>query len=260
MSLPAGTRIENYEIIVMLGAGGMGEVYRARDPILKREVAIKVLAAFVSADPDRLQRFEQEAQAAAALDHPGILSVHQFGSFQGAPYLVTELLEGETLRRVLENGAIPARKAIQYGGQIARALAAAHEKGIVHRDVKPENLFVTKEERIKILDFGVAKLIKPLTGSPGESQTVTYQTNSGALVGTVGYMAPEQVRQKSVDHRADIFAFGADSLRNAFGLTSFSSRIDCRDDERNPQRRAAEHLRHCFAHSAGSTKSRSALS
>ena len=137
----------------------MGEVYRARDSALKREVAIKVLPSFVSRDPDRLQRFEQEAQAAAALDHPNILAVHQFGVFQGAPYLVSELLVGESLRQVLQRGPLPARKAIDYAVQIAHGLAAAHDKGIVHRDLKPENLFVTKDGRIKILDFGLAKLI-----------------------------------------------------------------------------------------------------
>ena len=136
----------------------MGEVYRARDPALKREVAIKVLPSFVSRDPDRLHRFEQEAQAAAALNHPNILAVYRFGVFEGAPYLVSELLEGSTLRELLRHGAIPIRKAIDYGVQIAHGLAAAHDKGIVHRDLKPENLFVTKDGRVKILDFGLAKL------------------------------------------------------------------------------------------------------
>src|SRR6202042_1086973 len=158
MTLAAGRKLDNYEVIGLLGAGGMGEVYRARDPFLNREVAIKVLPTFVSQDPDRLRRFEQEAQGAAALNHPNILAVHQFGVFEGAPYLVSELLEGATLRQLLQRGPMPARKAIDYGVQIARGLAAAHEKGIVHRDLKPENLFVTKDGRIKILDFGLAKL------------------------------------------------------------------------------------------------------
>ena len=209
MSFAPGSKLDNYEIIGLLGAGGMGEVYRAYDPTLKREVAIKVLPAFFSQDSGRLGRFEQEAQAAAALNHPGILSVHQFGSFQGAPYLVTELLEGETLRRHLQHGAIPVRKAIGYGVQIARSLAAAHDKGIVHRDLKPENLFVIRDGRVKILDFGLAKLIQRPTSSDGNTSPITHLTDPGVLVGTAGYMSPEQVGEKHVDHRADIFAFGA---------------------------------------------------
>ncbi len=158
MPLTAGTKLDGYEVLGLLGAGGMGEVYRARDSVLKREVAIKVLPLVVSRDPDRLRRFEQEAEAAAALNHPNILAVYQLGTFQGAPYLVSELLEGHTLRDVLQRGPIPVRKAIDYGVQIARGLAAAHDKGIVHRDLKPDNLFVTKDGRVKILDFGLSKL------------------------------------------------------------------------------------------------------
>src|SRR5271169_159341 len=159
MPLAPGTKLDGYEIHGPVGAGGMGEVYRARDLGLKREVAIKILPAFVSQDPDRLRRFEQEAQAAAALNHPNILAVHQFGSFEGAPYLVSELLVGGTLREALDHGPLPVRKTIDYGVQIAHGLAAAHGKGIVHRDLKPENLFVTKEGRVKILDFGLTKLM-----------------------------------------------------------------------------------------------------
>jgi WD40 repeat protein len=221
MSFAAGTRLENYQILGLLGAGGMGEVYRALDPVLKREVAIKVLPASFSRDLNRLGRFEQEAQAAAALNHPGILAVHHFGSFQGVPYLVTELLEGETLRRHLEQGAIPIRKAIEYGVQIARGLAAAHEKGIVHRDLKPENLFVTRDGRMKILDFGLAKFIQRPTYSDGNTSPVTHLTDPGVLVGTVGYMSPEQVREKSVDYRADIFALGAILYEMLSGLRAF---------------------------------------
>ena len=165
MPLTPGSKLDGYEVVGLLGAGGMGEVYRARDSALRREVAIKVLPSFVSRDPDRLHRFEQEAQAAAALNHPNILAVHQFGVFQGAPYLVSELLEGSTLRELLRHGAIPIRKAIEYGVQIAHGLAAAHDKGIVHRDLKPENLFVTKDGRVKILDFGLAKLTQRQSGS-----------------------------------------------------------------------------------------------
>src|SRR5271169_5663073 len=159
MPLTAGAKLDGYEVLGLLGSGGMGEVYRARDPALKREVAIKILPAFVSQDPDRLRRFEQEAQAAAALNHPNILAVYQFGSFEGAPYLVSELLVGGTLREALDHGPLPVRKTIDYGVQIAHGLAAAHGKGIVHRDLKPENLFVTKDGRVKILDFGLTKLM-----------------------------------------------------------------------------------------------------
>jgi Tol biopolymer transport system component len=186
----------------------MGEVYRARDSALRREVAIKVLPSFVSRDPDRLRRFEQEAQATAALNHPNILAVHHFGVFNGAPYLVSELLEGSTLREVLRQGAISIRKAIDYGVQIAHGLAAAHDKGIVHRDLKPENLFVTKDGRVKILDFGLAKLTQRQSVAD-DAATLTVGTDPGMVMGTAGYMSPEQVRGKPVDHRTDIFALGA---------------------------------------------------
>jgi eukaryotic-like serine/threonine-protein kinase len=209
MPLTAGAKLDGYEVLDLLGSGGMGEVYRARDPVLKREVAIKVLPSFVSQDPDRLRRFEQEAQAAAALNHPNILAVHRFGTFEGAPYLVSELLVGDTLRQQLERGSLPVRKAIDYGVQIAHGLAAAHDKGIVHRDLKPENLFVTKDGRVKILDFGLAKLTQRQEDADPFGPTGTRGTEPGVVMGTVGYMAPEQVRGKTADHRADIFAFGA---------------------------------------------------
>jgi eukaryotic-like serine/threonine-protein kinase len=209
MPLAAGTKLDGYEVLGLLGSGGMGEVYRARDSVLKREVAIKVLRSFVSEDPDRLRRLEQEAQAAAALNHPNILAVHRFGTFEGAPYLVSELLVGDTLRQQLERGPLPVRKAIDYGVQIAHGLAAAHDKGIVHRDLKPENLLVTKEGRVKILDFGLAKLVQSQPDRDGSEPTQTHGTDPGLIMGTVGYMSPEQVRGKTVDHRADIFAFGA---------------------------------------------------
>jgi len=212
MQLAPGTKLDGYEILGPLGAGGMGEVYRARDLSLKREVAIKILPGYVSRNPDRLRRFEQEAQAAAALNHPNILAVHQFGSFDGAPYLISELLLGATLREALDHGPLAVRKTIDYGVQIAHGLAAAHDKGIVHRDLKPENLFVTKEGRVKILDFGLAKL-RPQPdsgdGADGIAPTQTKQTEPGVVMGTAGYMSPEQVRGKTVDHRTDIFAFGA---------------------------------------------------
>ena len=210
MTLTTGTKLDGYEILGPLGAGGMGEVYRARDSVLKRDVAIKVLPSFFSQDTERLRRFEQEAQAAAALNHPNILGVYRFGTFDNTPYLVSELLEGGTLRQQLARGAIPVRKAIEYGVRIACGLAAAHEKGIVHRDLKPENIFVTKDERVKILDFGLAKLTQSDAATPdGATVTLEEQTLPGQVLGTVGYMSPEQVRGRAADHRADIFAFGA---------------------------------------------------
>jgi serine/threonine protein kinase len=210
MSLTPGTKLDGYEILGPLGAGGMGEVYRARDSVLRREVAIKVLPSYVWKVPDRLHRFEQEAQALAALNHPNILAVHQFSASSEEPYLVSELLEGSTLGQLLARGPLPVRKAIDYGIQIARGLAAAHEKGVVHRDLKPDNLFVTKDGRIKILDFGLAKLTEA-KAAPADTPTVTQQegTEAGVVLGTVGYMSPEQVRGKTADSRADIFAFGA---------------------------------------------------
>ncbi len=209
VTLTAGTKLGEYEVKSLLGSGGMGEVYRARDSRLGRDVAIKTLPSLLSADSDRLRRFEQEARAAAALNHPNILAVHQMGTYEGAPYLVSELLEGETLREPIKRGRLSVRKAIDYAVQIARGLAAAHEKGIVHRDLKPENLFVTKDGRVKILDFGLAKLTQPQTGSEHSALTQTEGTEAGVVMGTVGYMSPEQVRGQGADHRADIFAFGA---------------------------------------------------
>jgi Tol biopolymer transport system component len=185
----------------------MGEVYRAHDSRLDRDIAIKVLPDYVTSDPDRLHRFEQEARATAALNHPNILAVHQMATNNGISYLVEELLEGETLRERLRRGPIPLRKAIDYAVQIAHGLAAAHDRGIVHRDLKPENLFITKDGRVKILDFGLARLVTPPNAS-GEEATVTQKTDPGVVLGTAGYMSPEQVRGKLVDHRTDIFAFG----------------------------------------------------
>ncbi|MDP9146024.1 MAG: protein kinase [Acidobacteriota bacterium] len=207
MTLVPGTTLGDYEVQDLLGAGGMGEVYRARDARLGRNVAIKVLPSSLSQDLDRLKRFEQEAQAAAALNHPNILGIFQMGTYEGAPYIVSELLEGVTLREQLTLGQPSLRKAIDYGAQIARGLAAAHEKGITHRDLKPENLFVTKDGRVKILDFGLAKLTQRGSGSD-EGLTLSEGTEPGLVMGTVGYMSPEQVRGKPADHRADIFAFG----------------------------------------------------
>jgi len=211
MPLSPGTRLGPYEILAPLGAGGMGEVYRARDSRLGREVAIKVLPASFSQDTDRLRRFEHEARAAGVLNHPNITAVYDFGSAEGSSYVVTELLEGETLRSRIATGALSTRKATDYAIQIACGLAAAHEKGIVHRDLKPENLFVTKDGRVKILDFGLAKLTHPeRAGAPvTEAPTETRGTEPGVVMGTVGYTSPEQVRGLPADQRSDIFAFGA---------------------------------------------------
>src|SRR5438552_1917038 len=208
MALTPGTKLGPYEIQSLLGAGGMGEVYRARDPQLGRDIAIKILPTFLSQDPDRLRRFEQEARAAAALNHPNILAVFQMGTYEVAPYLVSELLEGGTLREQLVRGPMLLRKAIDCGVQIARGLSAAHEKGIVHRDLKPENLFITKDGRVKILDFGLAKLVRRQNSSDHSAITAS-ATEPGVVMGTVGYMSPEQVCGKTADRRADIFAFGA---------------------------------------------------
>ena len=209
MNLASATKLGPYDIVSLLGAGGMGEVYRARDSRLKRDVAIKVLPQALSLDADRLRRFEQEALATAALNHPNILAVFDIGASEGSPYVVSELLEGETLRERLRSGAIPVRKTLDYAMQIAHGLAAAHEKGIVHRDLKPENLFVTKDGRVKILDFGLAKLTQADSGSNTSMPTATHGTEAGVVMGTAGYMSPEQVRGLALDARSDIFSFGA---------------------------------------------------
>ena len=211
MSLSLGTRLGPYEIVALLGQGGMGEVYRARDPRLARDVAIKVLRSAVTLDPDRRHRFEQEARAAGGLNHPNIVAVFDIGSEAGAMYVVQELLEGETLRERLRTGPLPLRKALDYAVQAARGLAAAHAKGIIHRDLKPENLFLTKDGRLKILDFGLAKLTVARSASEEATSAPTevMGTEPGMVVGTIGYMSPEQVRGQAVDHRSDLFSLGA---------------------------------------------------
>jgi eukaryotic-like serine/threonine-protein kinase len=208
MTLTAGSKLGPYEILTPLGAGGMGEVYRARDASLRRDVAIKLLPATFSRDSDRLRRFTQEAHSTAALSHPNILSIYQIGEYEGGPYIVSELLEGQTLRQVLHAGPLPARRAIDYGTQIARGLAAAHGKNIIHRDLKPENIFVTKDGRVKILDFGLAKWAEQAPMDLGGSPTLTAGTQAGLVLGTAGYMSPEQIRGESLDSRSDIFSFG----------------------------------------------------
>jgi serine/threonine protein kinase/Tol biopolymer transport system component len=224
VALSAGTRLGPYEIVSALGAGGMGEVYRARDPRLGRDVAIKVLPAAFSTDVDRLRRFEQEARAAASLNHPNILGVHDIGTDAGAPFIVSELLEGMTLRDRLNTGPIGVRQALEFALQIAHGLAAAHEKSITHRDLKPENVFVTRDSRVRILDFGLAKLTHDQHTFEAETAIVTAAppTQPGVVLGTVGYMAPEQVRGLPVDHRADLFALGAILYELLSGRRAFS--------------------------------------
>src|SRR5262245_38423694 len=225
MGLTPGTRLGPYEVGSSIGAGGMGEVYRARDPRLGRDVAIKMLPPAFATDPDRLQRFEQEARAAAALNHPNILGVHDIGRHDGAPYIVTELLEGETLRSRLSASGhgepLPVRKAIDYATQVAQGLAAAHDRGIVHRDLKPENLFLTSDGHVKILDFGLAKLTEASARSGGVDLSTKLDTDPGMVLGTIGYMAPEQVRGGAADHRSDIFAFGATLYELLAGKNAF---------------------------------------
>ncbi|MGA8072317.1 MAG: protein kinase, partial [Candidatus Acidiferrales bacterium] len=218
MTLAAGTKLGPYEIQSLLGAGGMGEVYRARDTRLQRDVAIKILPNTLAPDAGTLRRFEQEARAVAALNHPNLLTVFDVGAaplgdrggaasgVADSPYIVSELLEGSTLRERLAAGALRERKAVDYAIQIARGLAAAHERGIVHRDLKPANIFVTNDGRVKILDFGLAKLNQAATADA--DATLDRATQAGVVLGTVGYMSPEQVRGKPADARSDIFSFG----------------------------------------------------
>jgi serine/threonine protein kinase len=207
MTLAAGATLGPYEIRGPIGAGGMGEVFRARDTRLGRDVALKILPTTFATDQHRLRRFEQEARAAASLNHPNIVAVYDVGATNGVPYVVSELLEGQTLRQVLRGGTLTTRKAVDYGAQIATGLGAAHEKGIIHRDIKPENIFVTTDGRVKILDFGLAK-VTDVEPSDGTRPTMT-QTDPGTIVGTVGYMSPEQVRGEPVDPRTDVFSLGA---------------------------------------------------
>ena len=224
MTLAAGTRLGPYEILAPLGAGGMGEVYRARDTRLERTVAVKVLPERLAEDDDALARFGREAKAVAALSHPNILAIHDFGHEGAVAYAVSELLEGETLREALASGPLSSRKATEYGVQIALGLAAAHEKGIVHRDLKPDNIFITRDERLKILDFGLAK---PGAASPDardatQSPTVSGYTEPGKVMGTVGYMSPEQVRGSRGRSPVRHLFFRRRALRDADGKPGLS--------------------------------------
>jgi eukaryotic-like serine/threonine-protein kinase len=199
----------------------MGEVYRGRDTLLNRDVAIKVLPAALSRDSERLRRFQREAQAVAALNHPNILAIHDLCEQDGLPYIVTELLSGETLRERMRFGALQVSRATEYAVQIARGLAAAHQKGILHRDLKPENIFVTGEGQVKILDFGLAKLTRPGGTVSSDAATVALETEPGVVMGTVDYMSPEQVTGQTVDHRSDLFSFGAILYEMLSGMRAF---------------------------------------
>src|SRR5262245_16280722 len=225
VSFSPGTRLGPYEIVAPIGAGGMGEVYRARDPRLGRDIAIKLLPPAFATDPDRLQRFEQEARAAGTLNPPNIHAGHDIGRQEVAPYIVSELLEGETLRSRLSGSGhgepLPVRKAIDYATQIAQGLAAAHDRGIVHRDLKPENLFLTNDGHVKILDFGLAKLTEAAATAGASDLSTKLSTDPGLVLGTIGYMAPEQVRAATADHRSDIFAFGATLYELLSGKSAF---------------------------------------
>src|SRR5881394_1173444 len=204
MSLSKGQRLAQYEVLSPLGSGGMGEVYRARDLRLDREVAIKVMAEHVAADPEMRRRFETEARAVAALSHPGILSIYELVVVEGIPVAVMELLEGETLRQRLGRGALEWREAVRIAASVAEGLAAAHAKGVVHRDLKPDNVFLTSGGLVKILDFGLAlQRLDPVT-----SPATIAQTAQGVILGTFGYMSPEQVLGERVDGRSDVFAAG----------------------------------------------------
>jgi len=216
-----GAHLGPYEIISPLGAGGMGEVYRAKDPRLKREVAVKVLSAEVLGDAERQKRFQREAEAISALNHPNVLSVYDTGSENGTPYIVSELVEGESLRKLLQKGPVPIRRLLDIAVQIADGLAAAHQAGIVHRDLKPENVMLTREGRVKILDFGLAKPLFPHTGSAEELTASAALTDSGVILGTVRYMSPEQASGLPTDFRSDQFSFGLLLYEMATGKQAF---------------------------------------
>ena len=229
MALTPDSRLGPYEILGLLGVGGMGEVYRARDPRIGREVAIKILPPRFSSDPEALRRFEQEARAAGVLNHPNVLAVYDVGSENGTHFVVSELLEGESLKERLDHGAIPKRKAVAYALEMLRGLAAAHEKGIVHRDLKPANIFITRDDRVKILDFGLAKLLEPAPEDPDATRAMGPATSPGLIMGSLGYMSPEQVRGADVDHRSDIFSIGVVIYEMLSGQQAFrgDSAVEC---------------------------------
>jgi serine/threonine protein kinase len=217
-----GRTLGHYRVVDKIGEGGMGEVYRAHDERLDRDVAIKVLPEEVAADADRLRRFEREAKAVAKLDHPNILAIHDFGTDEGVTYSITELLEGETLRERLEAGAFGWRKAAETGSAMAEGLAAAHGAGIIHRDLKPDNIFITSDGRVKILDFGLARDVEAASADETHSPTVSRYTDPGAVMGTAGYMSPEQVRGAPANQRSDIFSLGCVLYEMATGRRAFA--------------------------------------
>src|SRR5215813_5061105 len=222
MTISAGSRFGPYEVVAPLGAGGMGEVWHARDARLAREVAVKVLPEEVSSDAGRLKRFEKEARAASALNHPNIVTIYDIGSSESVSYIAMELVVGKTLREVLLAGPLPVRKMLAIAAQIADGLARAHEAVIVHRDLKPENVMVTKDGLVKILDFGLAKRTGPLSGSGEGSQLATETgTSPGTVLGTVGYMSPEQAGGHPVDFRSDQFSLGSILYEIATGKRAF---------------------------------------
>jgi serine/threonine protein kinase len=222
MPLSAGEQIGPYEILAPLGRGGMGAVYRARDTRLRRDVALKMLADTAVEDADSLERFQRETHAVAALNHPNILAIHDTGTHRGAPYAVTELLEGETLAERLRSGRLTPQRATEIASQIADGLAAAHANGVIHRDIKPENIFLTHDGRAKILDFGIARIENPDPSSGRGPRTSSRLTSSVHVVGTAGYISPEQVRGKRADPRSDIFALGAVYYEMLTGRRAFS--------------------------------------
>ena len=220
MVLGPGTNVGPYRIDAPLGAGGMGEVYRAWDTRLKRAVALKVISSGIAMSAEQLARFEREARAVASLNHPNVLAVHDLGTVEDTPYVVFELLEGETLKERLARGALPVRKAVELGIQVCRGLAAGHARGIVHRDVKPANLFVTSDGTVKILDFGLARETAVAVADLGEADTPSF-TVAGVVLGTPAYMSPEQVRGQSVDARSDLFSLGATLYEMLAGRRAF---------------------------------------
>jgi eukaryotic-like serine/threonine-protein kinase len=203
-SISTGSQVGPYEVQDLIGRGAMGEVYRAHDPRLKRDVALKVLTPRLMADATHLARFADEARTTALMNHPNIVTVHDVGLHDGVPFVVSELLDGQTLRARINDGPPPLRLAVRYGYEIARGLVAAHRRGVVHRDLKPENVFITRDGRVKILDFGLAKCCEPSNSAPDS----TISTTPGVVIGTIGYASPEQVRGAAADHRCDIFSLG----------------------------------------------------
>ncbi len=252
MSLISGTKLGPYEILSPLGAGGMGEVYRARDTRLKRDVAVKVLTERLSLEAEYRARFEREARAVAAISHPNILAIHDFGEEGGVFFSVTELLEGETLREKLVRERLSWRKALEIASAIAEGLSAAHGKGIVHRDLKPENVFVTSSGLVKILDFGLARPGAVPSSTQTSTPTESVATEAGTTLGTVSYMSPEQVSGLLVDARSDIFSFGCVLVRDADGAARLQPGLDGRDDRGDPAGSAAGGLEARAGSAAGS--------